>query len=71
MEHLELFVPASILGIMPASSLVPGSWRLEACGCVLSFLPMLPELVAKDVERHLRDRQAGKDSNLIDSLEDL
>jgi hypothetical protein len=61
-----------LLPIVPTAFMVPDTWTLETCGCVLGFLPMLPEVVAKDVRRLYEQRAARKKgAEPIHKLEDL
>lgn len=51
--------PPSVFGnLVPIASLVPPRWTLEACGCVLSLLPMLRQAVVDDVHRMLARKAA-------------
>jgi hypothetical protein len=39
-------------------SLMPSShWEIDVCGCLLGLVPMLPEVVARDVQRVLKEKE--------------
>lgn len=70
--------PPAILGnvlnlSIPIERIVPDSWTLEACGCVIGILPMLPEKVAEDVAHTLALNERRRQAQLaqVSRLEDL
>lgn len=61
----------TILGLMPLRSMIPKRWTMECCGCVLGFLTMLPDAVAKDVRLAIEAKERGEQRDPVRSLEDL
>lgn len=70
-DALEKSTPPGFLRIVPVSHTVAHHWTLETCGCVLSMLPMLAELVAKDIQRTLQAREKQAAGATVTSMEDL
>jgi hypothetical protein len=60
-----------LMPILPTAFMVPDNWTLETCGCVIGLLPMLPEVVAKDVLRTYEQRAERKEPKPLSGWEDL
>lgn len=50
---------------------IPDHWPLEACGCILGLVPMLPDLVTRDVGAEIRKKQARADASPLKAWSDL
>jgi hypothetical protein len=72
----ELAAPPVASGAVMAITTMrrpPSHWEVDVCGCILGLLPMLPDIVTREVTRELANQQEHRAAALepLRRLDDL